>query len=130
MLLHHALLDAVQEAARQWTAPRSLLEAMNAPTGGKSVAVQVYVNHGRWIVECPDCRGAQLASPTDRRFMCSDCGNVDAGGAWRPVIWPSDKQAATIEELLALRPVENQNWRPGETARQLHAENRERMGAA
>lgn len=123
MLLQHALLDAAQEAARQWTAPRPLLAAINASMGRAGTAVHVYANHGRWIVECPDCHGAQLASPTDRRFMCSDCGNGNVGGVWRPVSWPTDKQLSSIEDLLAYRPPENQNWRPGETLTQLRGEN-------
>lgn len=112
---------AAQVAARVWQAPRPLLEALMAPLGPASIAVEVYANHGRWVVECPDCRGAQLASPSDRRFMCNCCGNVAVGGDWRPVVWPKAREV--IEDLLSARPAENQNWRPGETRKQLHAEN-------
>lgn len=116
---------AAQMTARYWQAERPLLEALLAPLGPASVAVEAYVNHGRWVVECPDCAGAQLASLSDPRFMCNCCGNAGVGGAWRPVIWPKARQG--IEDLLEVRPPENQNWRPGETAKQLRAENRAHM---
>jgi ribosomal protein L37AE/L43A len=112
---------AAQMAALHWQAPTPLLEALNARLGPKSVAVEVYANQGRWIVECPDCRGAQLASVADPRFMCNCCGNVQIGGVYRPVVWPKAREQ--VEGLLADRPRENQNWRPGETVKQLRAEN-------
>lgn len=119
--------NAARVAAESWQANRSLLDALNAPLGGRAVAVAAYANHGRWVVECPDCRGAQLASPSDPRFMCNCCGNVAAGGAWRPVIWPKNRDA--IEEQLAARPPENRNWSPGESLAQLRRENEAHMKA-
>lgn len=83
-----------------------------------------YVNHGRWVVDCPDCNNAQLACRTDRRFMCNDCGNIALGGLWRPVEWPANPQA--IETVLESRPMENQNWVPGETVQMLAADNKHR----
>lgn len=76
------------------------------------------VNHGRWIVECPQdrCGGAQLASQIDLRFVCVECG----AGPYK-VVWP--KTRAAIEEALEPRPEANRNWHPGETVKDLHAEN-------
>lgn len=92
---------------------------------GASVAphssVAVSVNHGRWVVDCPDCAGAQLACRTDHRFMCNECGNVVIGGLWRTVDWPAD--SLQIEKALLVRPLANQNWVPGETVDDLLAEN-------
>lgn len=88
--------------------------------------ISVYANHGRWIVECPDCRNAQLACKTDLRFLCDQCGNVAAGKLWRPVVWPPDVNG--IENLLKNRPVENQNWYPPESKTGLAIENLMRMG--
>lgn len=86
-------------------------------------ALPVKVNHGRWVVECP-CGSAQLASRTDRRFYCVECGNVLFEGKWVKVEWPSDNELAVIEQTLAARPfAANQNWSPGETMRALKAEN-------
>lgn len=105
-----------------WTADRDLSEAMAAPLGGKSVAVEVYANHGRWIVECPVCHDAQLASRDDHRFMCVGCGNASIGGVWRPVVWP--KNHAAIEALLDERPRHLANALPGETLEQIRKENK------
>lgn len=106
---------------RTWQAPVSLEErifASTVPAAGEEV--QVYGNHGRWVVECPDCGGAQLACRTDHRFMCNECANIAVGGLWRPVVWPDNVQA--IEAEMESRPEKNQNWLPGETLEQLRDE--------
>lgn len=87
---------------------------------GKDRAIEVRVNHGRWIIDCP-CGGAQLACRTDHRFFCVDCLNAWTSGAWVPVTWPADPDG--IARQLASRPVELQNWEPGETVKVLRAEN-------
>lgn len=80
-----------------------------------------YVNHGRWVVDCP-CGSAQLASRSDRRFFCTDCRNTFAHGKWVGVVWPADE--ADIEGLLLQRPdVKTRNWYPTEDAMTLVAEN-------
>lgn len=88
--------------------------------------VPAYVNHGRWVVDCPDCRNAQLACRTDKRFMCNECGNIAVGKLWRPVEWPPNVQG--IESMLENRPLVNQNWVPDETPVNLAIENLERTG--
>jgi hypothetical protein len=104
----------------QWLAPAPLEVAMLAPTA-KDEDVHVVVNHGRWVVECPDCHGAQLACRTDLRFMCNECGNISISGEWRAVVWPA--QADAIAAELTKRPrVVNQNWLPGETLTDLQLE--------
>lgn len=85
------------------------------------VAVHARVNHGRWVVDCPWCAGAQVASRTDRRFLCADCFNSTVQGRMVPVDWPAEH--AEIEAELGRRPhAENQNWLPGETVGDLRAE--------
>lgn len=88
--------------------------------------VYAYVNHGRWVVSCPDCHNAQLACATDHRFLCNECGNTSIGNLWRPVEWPADPQR--IANLLENRPREYQNWNPGEDVRLLAIENLENTG--
>lgn len=105
-----------------WTAPVPAAQAFAAGMGPRSTAIAAYVNHGRWVVECPDCAGAQMACPDDRRFMCNNCANALNGGFWRLVAWPKDRDK--IEALLRPRPIENQHWRPGETVVDLKAENK------
>lgn len=105
-----------------WVAARPLAEALAAPTAPDSEAVDVVGNHGRWIVQCPDCNGAQLACSTDRRFMCSECGNVAIDGLWRPVVWPADHQE--LGELISVRADRTrQNYEPGETVAQIREQN-------
>ena len=97
--------------------------AMTAQTDIRGT-VEAYVNHGRWIVNCPapGCNSAIIASSQDRRFLCAEC---DSG--WYTVVFPPEKM--TIEILLLRRPLDrnglapSRNWRPGETVIRLVAEN-------
>lgn len=119
-------LEVIDEGAdfapcAYWSAPVPLADALAAPLAPAELAIHVYANQGRWIAECPDCRGAQIASATDYRFMCTVCANVAVEGLWRPVIWPEEH--AEIDAVLADRPQVNQNWLPGETVADLEAEN-------
>lgn len=104
---------------------RSSAAPLNAATDPEAT-VPAYVNHGRWVVDCPDCRNAQLACRTDHRFMCNECGNIAIGSRWRPVEWPADGER--IANLLENRPREVQNWNPGEDVRLLAIENLENTG--
>lgn len=104
-----------------WRAETPHEQAMAAKTGPASTAVHVTANHGRWIVECPDCQDAQLAARDDKRFMCVGCANAAVDGVWRPVIWPKNHE--DIEAILEERPHDrHKNWAPGETIEDLIAE--------
>lgn len=100
-----------------------------ADQGRMGVSIDVVltpvVNDGRWIVVCPHCAGAQLASPTWPRFLCADCANVVFGGQWLSVEWPEPELAHAGEALLAARPdPATRNWDPTkETIGALKAEN-------
>lgn len=98
------------------------LPADDRPIAG--VAALAYVNAGRWVAECPfpGCRSAQVVAESDRRWLCPECAN---GGTnrWARVTWPSDSHRARVERELAPRPPLNTNWTPGETVRQLAADN-------
>lgn len=108
--------------APTWTAATPVNVALAAEVGQKSTALAAYANHGRWVVACPDCNGAQFACPDDQRFMCNECANVAVSGLWRPVVWPKDR--IKIEALLSARPESAKNWEPGETLAFLRAENK------
>ncbi len=74
-----------------------------------------YLNHGRWVVDCPDpdCAGASIAGDL---FVCENCKRV------APVEWPEYK--TLIDATTSLRPVpETRNWQPGETIDDLRREN-------
>jgi hypothetical protein len=87
-----------------------------------SITATAVVNHGRWIVPCPWCFSAQMASRSDRRFFCVECGNAGAGGMWVRVVWPPAFRE--IEALLCMRPdPRNRSWLANETLADLLAEN-------
>jgi len=118
----HAKAETV--ALNGWNSPVSPEAAFAHKVGPKALAVEVHLSDGRWCVMCPDCNGAQIACPDDRRFMCNECANVVADGLWRPVVWPANR--AAIEKLVAMRPQKAQNWLPGETVAFLRTENIDR----
>jgi len=75
--------------------------------------VKAELNHGRWIAECP-CNGAEFVEP-GKPMICGSCGAV------HKVEFPRNRPK--LEGLLVGRPVANQNWKPGESATDLEAEN-------
>lgn len=88
--------------------------------------VAVYVNHGRWLWECPICRATYMAAGTARGY-CVNCWN--AGEPLFALAFPADRDE--IEHLLELRPDPGtRNWRPGETLVDLEGENVEHGVAA
>lgn len=112
--------DAEAAPRRFWSSIIPIEQAMAAPMGPPEIAINVVANHGRWVVECPDCSEAQMACATDHRFMCNLCANVAVEGMWRAVVWPEEH--GEIDRLLSVRPIANQNWLPGETVDDLVAE--------
>lgn len=95
----------------------------------QGIAASARVNHGRWVVSCPFCPGAQFACRGDPRFFCVDCLHVgtSAEGRFVRVLWPSHPEG--IEETLAPRPASNRHWEPGESLEDLRAENVQHLGA-
>lgn len=97
----------------------------------KDVTVRAFVNHGRWIVQCPFCPSAQIACDADRRFWCVDCHNQAVGGAWLRVVWPSKRQRELIEALLLQRPdVRTRNWLPHERIEDVQREQALMLGGS
>lgn len=107
---------------RVWRPATPLSQAMAAGTAPTSEAIPARAEHGRWIVDCPDCNNAQLACKTDHRFMCNECGNIAAGGLWRVVVWP--KEHESIAAILDKRHVSRAHWNPGQTVAHLEAEDK------
>lgn len=86
--------------------------------------IQAYVNHGRWVADCPFCSGAMLVSWRDPLFWCVKCRMV-ANNDW-PMACVFPLNRADIEQTLLMRPNPvNRNWRPDETIDQLVRENRD-----
>lgn len=110
---------------RTWESP------FDVPTNVQYV-VRAYVNHGRWVVDCPNppCGGAELASKLDPTFICNSCGSLENGGLLYEVIFPRDADA--VEAALMRRPLThmekpneagNRNWYPWESVDDLNREN-------
>ncbi len=75
---------------------------------------------GRWIVNCP-CGGAEYVDLENQVFMCCSCWNRDRNHQWVKVRMPRFREQ--IESELVKRPGRNRFWKPGETLKQLRAEN-------
>ncbi len=82
--------------------------------------VRAKINHGRWLVLCPNCPSAEFLF-NDKRFFCSECKNEAIGGELYRVIMPMKK--SQIEALLESRSISNRNWQYPETVDDLIREN-------
>ena len=94
---------------------------------------RAYVNHGRWIADCPRPYGgnAEALDPRQGAFHCSNCRLLVS------IEWPTDPDE--LWDVLAKRPVpQTRNWFPpghelalrsgcphGQTVADLEAENDE-----
>ncbi len=91
----------------------------------KAPPAVAYVNHGRWVADCPSGCGGAMLLDVDMPFMCGECFNAELGGQWRRVEWPNDR--LKIEFYLERRVLAHTaNWRPQETIEMLKAENEQR----
>lgn len=85
-------------------------------------ALEAHISHDRWVVDCPDCGGADVVFMAEPLMWCHECGNRKVGGKWRRVSLPSN--AKQIEAILSLRPrVDQRNWRAEEMIEDLIAQN-------
>lgn len=119
-----------------------------------SITVQAYFNFGRWVVECPKHgkNGATVVTRETTEYIAPCCypGSIaqfvgvvknrittvpdtSARATARvqaqvndeiyEVIFPAETDQ--ILEIVSARPLQNQNWLPGETLEFLQAENDE-----
>ena len=91
------------------------------PTSAQGT-VEAVINHGRWLVECPNgCGGASTVSTKEPFFVCVECGSPENNGLLYNVKFPQNKVA--IETALMKRLQHNRNWAK-ETVAELEDENR------
>lgn len=80
-------------------------------TAPEATPARALLNHGVWRAWCPDCPfAAEDVWRGHNVFWCMRCGNLKAGRAWRPLIWPDNLEE--IEAILADYPAPAQNWEP------------------
>ena len=101
-----------------------LAEQVGTPDAPDTAATPAtaYVNHGRWVADCPTqyCAGAAVLYRDT--FLCGNCLNAECGYRYRLVSWPREKGG--IEEALSARAIPAvTNWYPGETVQKLRNEN-------
>lgn len=80
-----------------------------------------YVNHNRWVVDCPCGNGIIVVPRTD----VAVCPDAPMGCGQRyPVQWPAAQSLAAAQKALEQRPIPYRNWFPDrETVADLRAEN-------
>lgn len=80
--------------------------------------VELYVNEGRWVGDCPNCNGGIAGPPAvwrEPHGVCLGCG-------YRyKVRYPKDR--VQIEAVLERRPMVHRNANVGESVGQLEREN-------
>jgi hypothetical protein len=83
-----------------------------------ALPLHAYVNHGRWVADCPRCNGGVALWQEHDQGCCLDCGTI-----YNRITWPSQKDIAMVEKALSLQPIyEERNWNPKvEKAKQLVA---------
>jgi len=84
-------------------------------------AIIPYINHGRWLVECPNCHSAVQTSRDFDYYICPECGSPENDSQWYNVGYPIER--AELEAALLKRPLISQNWNYLETVADLKKEN-------
>lgn len=92
------------EAERVWRWVEYRLQRRATPPTGVLLGEQVWarINHNRWVADCV-CGSAQIVTPTDPRFACTECG-----WGWVQVTFPEDPTAA--EAAVEAEPPHRRNW--------------------
>lgn len=108
------VLDTVQFEAR-------LVEELDKRGLQREVVdreVPAYLNHGRWLADCPRCNNG-MALLEGERAVCIECGGSYA------VDWPTPARRTAAARVLGFRDQRSSwNWRPGEeSVEDLKAEN-------
>lgn len=103
-------------------ARKRFFDFQGTPAGTASAEIV----HGRWLVKCDVCGGAEETSWREPVFYCLSCGNALHDGKVMAVNFPAEREA--IETALLKRDVANRNWKPGETLETLQEENEQWLG--
>jgi hypothetical protein len=74
-----------------------------------------YINHSRWLADCPECNGGMACWEANPYACCLDCGHQFS------IRWQEGGERAAAIRLLAGYPDRHRNWDPrvGETVESL-----------
>lgn len=100
-----------REIRRRW---RDFIEQNGAPERDDersleqtNEVVAAYINHGRWVADCPNCNGGIAAWAENDACCCLDCGRV------YHAVFPSTRKRDKVEAILLERPSgAYMNWNP------------------
>lgn len=97
---------------------RALAKRGEAPPRVDVRTVVAYLNNGRWVADCPNCRNGLPIHPEWTKTACrgNGCGRIFIN-----VVVPENWRA--IESTVTMRPVANRNWQDGESVEFLQGEN-------
>lgn len=96
---------ATHQAMRETLATR---RGFRPRVGTQTVTARI--DAGRWVADCPYCRGAEVVSRTGKVFFCLSCGMAADGGRVRIVVFPVD--VATVEATVADLTPGERYWSP------------------
>lgn len=68
------------------------------------------INQNRWVADCV-CGSAQVVSPTDPRYGCTECG-----WGWCALVFPDDAVAVEATLLTEPKPHLRNWWHPDDPA--------------
>lgn len=95
------------------------------PEDGYVGVIDAYINHGRWVADCPTpgCGAAYIVTPNDTSLLCGNCGT-----GWWFIRFPRDR--SELEQLLLKRipgvgRAPTRNWLPNQTVDDIRDENTE-----
>lgn len=116
-MAHHGLYGELARRAGVLLPPLSRISP--------AAALPARINSGRWIVDCPDCGGAEFVFLDEPLMFCMNCFNAGAAaGQWRSVQLPAPTLRDSVEAALVVRPrPDSRNWEPGESVEALQEEN-------
>lgn len=125
---HLLYINTPAEARQRWEHVRTLMNESRVRMGHPLApplrkdrrSVAAYVNHDRWVADCPACGGGMEAWPENPEVACIHDGLIFGA------TFPHANTVRAAKEALDRRPfMENRNWYPDrETPADLRAENR------
>lgn len=100
-----------------------------ADVGATQSTVNAYINHGRWVVECPlGHNDAVIVSDGAPYYICTVGGAGENGGRWYTVLFPGERKDIEVELLkrVSTHPYKDatlRNWNHAETVDDLKQQN-------